>query len=121
MVKSGIVRSHRGAQGGITLARPAEAISLMDIMQACQGQLVGDFCTDTCVVAPGCHPQVKVQLGFSTNPIFYGWVSVPGRSSSNSFRPITLRCAARSDPITAMGSGCCRSRLLPSSISLWHE
>lgn len=47
LAKSGIVRSHRGAQGGITLARPAEAISLMDIMQACQGQLVGDFCTDT--------------------------------------------------------------------------
>jgi Rrf2 family protein len=47
LAKGGIVRSHRGAQGGITLSRPAAVISLMDIMQACQGKLIGDFCEDT--------------------------------------------------------------------------
>ncbi len=36
---SGIVRSHRGAEGGFRLARPAEEISIADIIRAVEGPL----------------------------------------------------------------------------------
>lgn len=40
----GILRSFRGVQGGVTLARPPEEITLLDVVEACQGELVGDYC-----------------------------------------------------------------------------
>lgn len=36
---AGIVRSHRGAEGGYELARPAERISLADVIRAVEGPL----------------------------------------------------------------------------------
>src|SRR4030081_1811518 len=36
---SGIVRSHRGAEGGFRLARPAEEITIADIVRAVEGRL----------------------------------------------------------------------------------
>jgi Rrf2 family protein len=36
---SGIVRSHRGAEGGFRLARPAEEITIADIIRAVEGPL----------------------------------------------------------------------------------
>jgi Rrf2 family protein len=36
---SGIVRSHRGAEGGFRLAKPAEEISIADIIRAVEGPL----------------------------------------------------------------------------------
>lgn len=44
LVKAGLLRSFRGARGGVLLARPPEEISLMDIVEACQGLLVGNYC-----------------------------------------------------------------------------
>jgi len=39
--RSGLVRSQRGPDGGFWLARPANEISLADIIRAVDGQLVG--------------------------------------------------------------------------------
>lgn len=36
---SGIVRSHRGAEGGFRLAKPAEEISIADVIRAVEGPL----------------------------------------------------------------------------------
>lgn len=44
MVKAGILQSQRGAQGGVTLAREATQITLRDIIEACQGLMLGDYC-----------------------------------------------------------------------------
>ena len=38
LAKSGLVRSNRGPQGGHTLARPAEEVSLRDILVALEGR-----------------------------------------------------------------------------------
>lgn len=59
--KAGLIRSHRGAEGGFVLARPAGEISLLDIIEAMEGpvaihrcladrQACNKHCTSECPV-----------------------------------------------------------------------
>jgi Rrf2 family protein len=56
LTKSGILESHRGVRGGITLARPAKTISLLDIVESCQGRILGLYCAE--------FPNLEVVCGF---------------------------------------------------------
>lgn len=47
LVKAHILRSHRGVKGGVTLAKPPQNISLLHVVEACQGMILGDYCSDT--------------------------------------------------------------------------
>ncbi len=42
--QAGIVKSHRGVKGGFSLARPAEEISLRDVVEVCEGGIVLNHC-----------------------------------------------------------------------------
>ena len=44
LVRADLLRAHRGAKGGITLARAPKNISLLDVVEACQGKVLGDYC-----------------------------------------------------------------------------
>jgi Rrf2 family protein len=44
LVRVGIVRSVRGVQGGVLLGRSPESISLLEVVEACQGKILGDYC-----------------------------------------------------------------------------
>jgi len=46
LLRSGLIKSKRGSSGGYTLARPAEAISLFDVIQAIEGPLAVNACLD---------------------------------------------------------------------------
>jgi len=46
LVKANILRSQRGAAGGVSLARDPEKITLLSIMEASQGLLVGSYCEE---------------------------------------------------------------------------
>jgi Rrf2 family protein len=57
LVSAGIVRTIRGAGGGVALARPAASISLLDVLQAMEGGVVLNRCVDTpsaCPLAASC-------------------------------------------------------------------
>jgi Rrf2 family protein len=45
LVKAHLLEAHRGIKGGVTLARTPGAITLLDIVEACQGKTLGDYCT----------------------------------------------------------------------------
>jgi Rrf2 family protein len=45
LVASGLVRSTRGVAGGIELARDASAVTLLDIIEATQGEVSSAVCT----------------------------------------------------------------------------
>jgi Rrf2 family protein len=58
---AGLIRSHRGVEGGFSLARPAGEVSLLDIVEAMEGRLgihrclaereaCNKHCTDECPV-----------------------------------------------------------------------
>jgi len=42
--RAGIVRSRKGAHGGVWVGRPPSDISLLNIVEACQGLMVADYC-----------------------------------------------------------------------------
>jgi Rrf2 family protein len=44
LVKAGILRSYRGPQGGMTLAKEPEDINLLEIVEAVQGLLIALYC-----------------------------------------------------------------------------
>lgn len=46
LVKAGILRAHRGVSGGVTLDRLPGDVTLLAIVEACQGTILGDFCED---------------------------------------------------------------------------
>jgi FeS assembly SUF system regulator len=59
-----LLRSHRGAGGGFSLARPAEAISLADIVEAVEGPIAMSACSSgdyDCALDARCR--VKPHLG----------------------------------------------------------
>lgn len=47
MVKSRILEAEKGAKGGVRLARRPEEVTLLSVVEACQGTLVGDYCRST--------------------------------------------------------------------------
>ncbi|MDQ4421369.1 Rrf2 family transcriptional regulator [Sphingobium sp. DEHP117] len=58
LTRAGLLKSVRGAGGGIKLARPSAAISLADIIEAIEGPIAMTNCTThttcSCTIAPDC-------------------------------------------------------------------
>ncbi|MCB1217028.1 Rrf2 family transcriptional regulator [bacterium] len=46
LVRSGIMRSTKGSKGGVTLALHPREISLLSIVEACQGKILAEYCED---------------------------------------------------------------------------
>jgi Rrf2 family nitric oxide-sensitive transcriptional repressor len=44
MVKQGILEAEKGVKGGVRLVLPLHEITLLSIVEACQGTIVGDYC-----------------------------------------------------------------------------
>jgi Rrf2 family protein len=45
LVRAGILRSTRGINGGVLLARKPDEIILLEIVEACQGLLIANYCS----------------------------------------------------------------------------
>ncbi|MEX0729427.1 MAG: SUF system Fe-S cluster assembly regulator [Aquisalimonadaceae bacterium] len=63
LVRGGVLVSHRGAKGGYSLARPAEAISIAEIIAAIEGPIA---LTD-CIEGGGAACQFSSQCAVSSN------------------------------------------------------
>ncbi len=46
LVRADLLRAHRGPHGGVTLSKAPKAISLLEVVEACQGKILPDFCED---------------------------------------------------------------------------
>lgn len=46
LVRAGILRAERGSKGGVLLNRRTSEITLLAIVEACQGAIVGSYCED---------------------------------------------------------------------------
>lgn len=69
LAKAGILTAHRGTCGGVTLARPAAQITLLDIVEACEGRFLADYCmphddlTQVCAFHTAMHELQAAVLG----------------------------------------------------------
>ena len=48
LVKAGILRAERGVHGGVSLNRAVDQITLLDVVRACQGEIVENYCQTRC-------------------------------------------------------------------------
>jgi FeS assembly SUF system regulator len=71
LAAEGLLTSVRGASGGFALARPAEAITLVDIVEAVEGPIAMTMCADgvnhDCAL--DAHCRVKPHMGVVGNAI----------------------------------------------------
>jgi Rrf2 family nitric oxide-sensitive transcriptional repressor len=44
LVKTGILRAEKGVHGGVRLGRQPASVTLLAIVEACQGEIAGDSC-----------------------------------------------------------------------------
>ncbi|MCR4411313.1 MAG: Rrf2 family transcriptional regulator [Thermoguttaceae bacterium] len=54
LVRAGILKAHRGVAGGVSLNRSPREISLRMIVEACQGAILGDFCSEAADLSLTC-------------------------------------------------------------------
>jgi len=54
LVKAGILRAEKGSKGGVRLVQPPAQVTLLAIVEACQGTIVGDYCRTDCDLAKTC-------------------------------------------------------------------
>lgn len=55
LVKSGILEAEKGAKGGVRLHRAATEITLLHVVEACQGTIIGDYCRSSNSDAAYCN------------------------------------------------------------------
>ena len=60
LTKGGLVRSHRGARGGFSLARPAITINLRQVIEVLQGPISLNSCLD---IREGCPRFARCAVG----------------------------------------------------------
>ncbi len=48
LVKAGVLRAEKGVKGGVQLALPATQVTMLAIVEACQGAIVGGYCRSAC-------------------------------------------------------------------------
>jgi len=66
LIRAGIVRSHRGAHGGYTLARTADRVSFRDVIEAVDGPISINVCVNErpeCSILASCNMQRVWQEG----------------------------------------------------------
>ncbi|EGD59720.1 BadM/Rrf2 family transcriptional regulator [Novosphingobium nitrogenifigens DSM 19370] len=88
---AGLLRSVRGAGGGLTLARPAAAISLADIVEAVEGPIAMAQCSDNsrhdCTIGQGCQvrphwPAVDAALRHALAGVSLSQLAAPGTQAA---------------------------------------
>jgi Rrf2 family protein len=69
MVKAGILEAEKGVKGGVRLRRLPQEISLLAVVEACQGAIVGDYCKSARPEVSHCNfhrAALELQLAITT-------------------------------------------------------
>lgn len=90
---AGLIKTSRGARGGITLAREAEQITLLDVIEAIEGPIQLNICVDNkdgCAFKGNCPLQsvwceTQRELVTKLKNANFGQLSAPSRGRAESF------------------------------------
>ena len=74
LVKVGILRAEKGVKGGVHLARPPSEISLLAVVEACQGPLLRNYCQSASEPASWCSwHHAAAELHFAVEGVLSRW------------------------------------------------
>lgn len=74
LVKAGILRAEKGVKGGVWLGRAPRQISLLEIVEACQGAVLGDYCTGGCEPGDVCaYHRAAAELHDAVTGVLSKW------------------------------------------------
>jgi Rrf2 family protein len=74
LVKAGVLRAEKGVKGGVQLARPPSHITLLEVVEACQGAPSGGYCRVDCDPAMACSfHQAALELEAATVSVLSRW------------------------------------------------
>ena len=74
MVKAGILRAEKGVKGGVQLAKPPAQITLLEVVEACQGAVSGGHCRTDCDASLTCSfHQAALELEAATVGVLSRW------------------------------------------------
>jgi len=74
LVKTGILRAERGVKGGVRMGRDANQITLLDIVEACQGIIVAHFCAGETPTASQCSfHKAAMELHSAVTEVLRRW------------------------------------------------
>jgi Rrf2 family protein len=74
LVKAGILRAEHGSKGGVLLNRRPNEITLLAIVEACQGAIVGSYCEDIDDLTTTCaFHRAAVELRHSIITVLSRW------------------------------------------------
>ena len=105
LIKGKIVRSRRGVNGGIVLSRPAEQISLLEVIEAAEGPIYLNTCLvepDECRRSPWCAIHVvwcQAQMKFK-NVLAAKTLAELAAANTERFEYFAAKCAAQSADIS---------------------
>ena len=78
LIRCGLIKSKRGSLGGYTLARPGDAISFYDVIEAIEGPISVNACLDE---ALGCDQLPRCTMLGVWNEVQRGIIEVLGRTT----------------------------------------
>ena len=108
LVKAGILRSERGVRGGVILNRSRDQLTLLDVVQACQGTLLADNCQAKCSTDGVCsYHRAAVELRDATVAVLERW-----SLARLMVRPSVMRVGSASACIMARAQ---KTKLAPGS------
>lgn len=67
LVRAALLESARGEQGGFRLARPADAITLLDVVEAVDGSLAADDSEVAGRLPPGAGDEIRKSLELASS------------------------------------------------------
>ncbi|MBI4557660.1 MAG: Rrf2 family transcriptional regulator [Candidatus Hydrogenedentes bacterium] len=74
LVKANVLRAQRGVRGGVSLSMPPEQIRLLDVIEACQGRILGNYCQEFAEVELTCaFHQAMSQLHLAIVGVLKRW------------------------------------------------
>lgn len=93
LVKAGILTSSRGALGGVSIARPAAEITMLDVVQACEGELKTRHCPmRTGRSVPCSFHQAVAEIHAHTVQVLSGYTLADLAGRSRKLRPSSSGC-----------------------------
>jgi FeS assembly SUF system regulator len=93
LARAGLVASQRGAHGGYRLARPAEEITVADIIRAIEGPIAVTECADeaeACEYEPSCEVRANWQRINSAVQAALAGITLADMSQSESAKLVQL-------------------------------